>query len=176
MINWSNVSNFKKTEFSADPDKYVEPVLIYCLDYLRTMLNKKIIPSPVNGSLARFGGSKTSQHYVGKLNEEIIRLSTACDVFIEGTTFSNFCTIMSSRLFNGIGIYLDSTGPDGKPWCMIHLDIRRVGFSALVPLIWIAEKDSQNKWSYKYPQYNIGQWDLFQDRKFFLTKKFGESF
>ena len=127
MIDWDNVYKLDRDEFSEDPDKYAEPKLIYSLGKLRRLLGVSVYPSPVHGALARVSGSKTTQHYA------VDRLSTACDVFIKGIPFEIFTKIMHSKLFTGIGIYLDTNGVDGLPWIMFHLDIRERNF----PFIWI---------------------------------------
>lgn len=177
MIDWSKVYKLKPQEFSEDPDEYADPILIHNLGVIRRYTNEKMLPSPVFGALARFKGSDTSQHFVGP-KDNLIRKSTASDVFCEGSPFANYSVILASGLFNGIGVYLDTKGPDGKPWVMFHLDIRKHGFNDLTPLIWIVEKvfdPIKNKKvdKYRYPQVLTKYWELFNDKRFHFVKKFG---
>ena len=168
MINWDQVHKLEASEFSEDPNKYAEPVLIYSLGKLRKLLGMKMRPSPVKGALARFDGKPTTQHYA------VGRLSTASDMFIEGIPFYIYSKILHSGLFTGIGIYLDTKGPDGLPWVMFHLDIRIRNF----PFIWIAKKDydprkREFRTYYKYPQYDSKFWRLLNDDRFYRNKQFG---
>lgn len=166
MINWDYVYKLAPHEFSEDPDKYAEENLIYYLGRLRKKLGKKMRPSPVPGALARFDSkASTSQHYcaVGKK-------SKASDQFIESIPFQIFCTILDLRLFNAIGIYLDTKGPDGMPWVMFHLDIRRRTMN--LPLIWIVEKIGGAD-VYRYPQSDPKYWSLFNDSRMYQNKQFG---
>lgn len=168
MINWSKVYKLEAKEFSEDPDKYAEPELIYSLGKLRKLLDSIMRPSPVSGALARLYGKGTSQHYA------IGRKSTASDVFIEGIPFEIYSKILYSKLFTGIGIYLDTNGPDGLPWVMFHLDIRQMEY----PFVWISKKmyDPRKRvfrTYYKYPSQNQDHWKLLNDKIFFNNKMFG---
>jgi len=134
-------------------------------------------PSPISGTLARSTGSQTSQHHVGP-KEKPFRKSTASDIFCEGVPFSNYSSILASRLFKGIGIYLDTKGPDGKPWVMFHVDIRPSGFNSNSPLIWIVEKvydplKDETVDKYRFPQADPKYWKLFNDERLYRDKKFG---
>ncbi len=160
-IQWDYVYRLSSNEFSEDPDKYAEPELIYSLSTLRKLLGVVMLPSPVPGALARDYGSKRSQHYA------IDRLSTASDMFIEGSPFEIFSKIIFTKLFTGIGIYLDTNGPDGKPWVMFHLDIRKHDSF----FVWIVEKvNGVDK--YRYPYKNPKYWKLLNDERFYSFKKF----
>lgn len=150
-MDWTKVWHFKKKEFVDDAD-YADPTLIIKLDMARELLQERIHPSPVKGSLCRFGGSETSQHYIGPKKGEIIRLSTGVDVFIEGHPMKNFIGLMDSGLFKGIGIYLDTNGPDGKPWVMFHLDIRCI--ESL--FYWFRTKKK-----YRYPLHTVAAFKYF---------------
>jgi len=177
MINWDDVYNLSPHEFSEDPDKYADPQLIYNLGVIRKFTQRKIRPSPVEGALARFNGSEKSQHYVGP-KDSPIRKSTASDIFCEGIPIATYTSILASGLFNGIGIYLDTIGPDGTPWVMFHVDIRKEGFNRNSPLIWIAKKvqnvrTHKRVTKYRYPQADNKYWSLLNDRKMFRDKKFG---
>lgn len=168
MIKWNDIYKLSPGEFSEDPDTYAEPELIYSLGKLRELLGSPMYPSPVKGALARQYGSKVSQHYA------VNRLSTASDQFITGIPFDIFSKIMYSNLFTGIGIYPDTKGPDGKPWVMFHLDIRKRAY----PWIWFCHKlyDTKEKTisdCYRYPQKNPEYWRLFNDDKLYKNKQFG---
>jgi len=176
-INWTEIKNFKSSEFAEDPTELAEPQLLLNLDRARDLLKQKIFPSPIKGSLARLGGSDTSQHYIGPKNDVRVRKTTASDVFIEGTSFSNYSNLVGSGLFKGIGIYLDTNGPDGMPWVMTHVDIRPKGFGLGLPLIWIVEriwnaKKKRKMDTYRYPQAHPQYWRLFSDSRLFETKQF----
>ena len=169
-INWDDITKFKKDDFPEDADKFAEPELIYRLNFFRIKLKKHIFPSTVVGALARFDNGN-SRHTV-KLN----RKSKAVDVFPEGIAIETYLFAMSLGLFNGIGMYLDTIGLDGKPWVMFHLDIRNVGYDYGNPLIWIGEKVKIGKkyvTKLRYPQYDPKYWKLFQNDKFYSDKKFG---
>lgn len=153
-IDWSSITYFSQNEFSENPI-YAEPELFYKLDFVRSKLNQKIFPSPAKGSLARFFGNSKTQHYA------IGRKSTAVDVFCEGYPIVNFLSLLQMHTFNGIGIYLDTDGPDGKPWVMFHLDIRRTPFSILHPFIWVTTRTHQKN-SYFYPQQKPEYWKLLR--------------
>lgn len=171
-INWNDIKNFSSTEFPEDPNKYANPELIYVLQDLRVLYNMKIYPSPVSGALARFTGSITSQHYVGSKTEPT-RLSTGIDVFPEGVPFAFLCTVLKIPTILGIGIYIDTNGPDGKPWVMFHLDIRRKGFTKDIPLIWVAKKineGNQVKTKYYYPQTTVSKWAYLTAPIFYKLK------
>ncbi len=168
MINWNNVYKLSPEEFSEDPNKYADPKLIYSLGKLRELLDMRMFPSPVSGALARQKGSKTSQHYA------VNRLSTASDVFIEGIPFAILTKVLFSNLFTGVGIYLDTRGPDGKPWVMFHLDIRKRYF----PFIWIVQKMYDPETgiisdSYLYPQKHPEYWRLMNNECLYKNRLYG---
>ena len=171
MINWEEIYKLESNEFSEDPDKYADHELIYALSDIRQFTQRKLRPSKASGALARFEGSITSQHYVGSMGYPE-RKSTASDIFCEGIPFSTYSSIIASRLFKGVGVYLDTYGPDGLPWVMFHVDIRPRGFNQNSPLIWIVEK-SEGKNVYKYPQAEPQYWSLLNDKALFRGKKFG---
>jgi hypothetical protein len=163
MINWDIVENFKPYEFIDDTDM-VEPELIYSMDSLRNRAKNRIFPSPVRGSMVRFDGSETSQHYA------VGRLSTAIDIFCEGYPMVSFIEILNTKNFNGIGVYVDTNGPDGKPWTMFHIDIRKRGFDDTHPLIWVSRVEIVNrkkKRKYYYPQTHSQYWSLLHDNRMF---------
>jgi hypothetical protein len=159
-INWAKIKHFSPSEFPEDPDKYAEPELIYTLDKIRRAQGKPIYPSPVKGALARFDGSERSQHYA------VGRKSTGVDIFPECVPIQFMLLLMKFENIKGIGIYRDTTGINGKPWVMFHIDIRERGFNDLEPLIWIAIKDMNYKTNYIYPQSNNYYWNLLSNKIF----------
>lgn len=167
-IDWTKVKKLSPSEFSENP-KHAEPELIYSLSDTRIAIDQKIYPSPVKGALARFTGRTTTQHYA------VNRLSKACDVFCEGPPIQNFTTILSLNKFMGMGIYIDTTGPDGLPWIMFHLDIRTDGFAPNIPLIWIAEKvwsstERKRVTKYRHPQYKPEYWKLLKNESWYYNR------
>lgn len=129
-----NLKNFSIDEFSEDPIKYADEDLINNLDKLRDFIGKPIYPSPVKGALARFDGSKKSQHYA------INRKSTAIDIFVDCSPFEAFIKILQSKLFNRVGIYFD-TYYNNKNHVMFHVDLKDQN------LIWLRDN---YKYSYSY--------------------------
>lgn len=169
MIDWKTVYKLSAREFSEDPNEHAEPKLIYSLGFLRKLTNEKMFPSPAPGALARMEGRNSSQHFA------VGRKSTASDVFCEGIPIANVFSILSSKWFNGVGIYIDTIGPDGLPWIMFHLDLRPIGFDTETPLIWITEKEYDFKkgktvTKYRYPQSDPKYWKLLNNPKFFREK------
>ena len=156
---WQSLKYISPNEF-IDDITLANPQLFINLNQTRITLNKSIHPSPVEGSLARLYGRKTSAHYaVGKL-------STGVDVFIEGIPLRNFNTLIRQNLFTGIGIYLDTNGPDGKPWVMFHLDMRPI------PLIWFAEKNiKKSGWVYTYESDRVDFWKKFRDLRMYINRR-----
>jgi len=171
MIDWTKVSGFVASEFPEDPNKYAEPALLYALSDLKVLLNERIFPSPASGALARLGGSTTSQHYA------VNRKSTACDIFCESIPKKAYETILKVELFKGVGIYLDTKGPDGHPWVMFHVDIRKIGREGK-PLIWVCRKELNPKTNtkkdvYHYPTTNEKLQDLLNVPNFLKNKLLG---
>ncbi|MCP3683310.1 MAG: hypothetical protein GY861_11530 [bacterium] len=165
-INWSKVYKLSPGEFSEDPNEFAEPSLIYSLSDVRKLTDNRMFPSPVEGSLARQGG--TSQHSITENKKK----SKASDVFMEGVPIYNYSLILASGRFNGIGIYIDTTGPDGLPWVMFHLDIRSRGFRTNVPWVWIVKKEYDNTTeeivnNYMYPQKDPQLWRELYDYKMY---------
>ena len=178
MINWDEIKNFKPIDFPENPDTYADSLIIYTLQAYRAGIRKLIFPSPVKGALARFSGSTDSQHYVGEPLKPI-RKSTAVDIFVEGIPMENLFYLFSFPIIQGLGIYLHTNGPDGKPWIMFHIDTRKEGFHDKIPLIWIAEK----VWStiskkliqvYRYPQTEPKYWDLLKNERLLFDKRYGK--
>ena len=158
MIDWENITYFTPSEFPEDPDKHASFGVILGLNAFRARYGKPVYPSKALGALARFDGSKTSQHY------SINRKSTAVDFFCEGTAIEAFIMLLNSRVFTGIGIYLDTNGNDGMPWVMFHGDTRRA--HAAIPKIWIVER-IEGKDYYRYPQRISQYWKLLSDQRMY---------
>lgn len=153
-VDWKVISNFKKSEFPCDPDKFVSPQIIHNLQYLRDIINEPIFPSPAPGALARTDeASKKSAHYS---NPSQGIYSIAIDVFIQGYVFSNFYQIINSRLFERVGIYFD-TIYFNQVWPMFHLDLR-------------IEKKPTSLWYRDEHEYHFPLVEGFS----FLVKKFNE--
>jgi len=163
-MTFSQLKHFKPCEFFGQAD-LVSPITLIRLDQARALLNQPIHISPAQGAIARFGGSKHSQHYVGPDPDKIERKSTAIDVFIEGIPYLNYTTLLHSKLFTAVGIYFDTAGVNGKPWVMLHLDNRERSVN-LPTLTWIATK-TQGRMVYDYPQADPNKWQLLNNPDFF---------
>jgi hypothetical protein len=99
--------------------QYMDAGLILAIQELRLISGISIIPSPVISGWYRFTGRTTSTHYA------VNRLSNAGDIFPRrGRIMETWLRAQYISKFNGFGIYLDTNGPDGKPWMMLHLDTR----------------------------------------------------
>jgi hypothetical protein len=116
-MDWSKINYFTPKEFLQGSLKYLDPKLIVELDSFRHALGQRVHPSPAFGGLYRLDGSVTSRHYA------VNRLSDAADIFPEGDVLKAF-QVAKEGPWGGIGIYLDTRGPNGKPWPMLHLDLR----------------------------------------------------
>lgn len=114
-----DVTHFAPSEFPGDALNHVDADLVLGLDELRDMLDSPILPSPVLAGWYRTSGSQNSEHYA------VGRLSRAGDVFPDSNIVHALLTAMRQRAWGGIGVYLDTTGPNGQPWPMLHLDLRR---------------------------------------------------
>jgi len=172
MIDWTKVPNFKSEHFSESPDMFADPDLIYALQAFRTKVRRSIFPSPVAGALARFAGGTETQHYVGDALHPI-RKSTAVDIFVEGIPIANLFCLLSIIEIKGVGIYLHTSGPDGKPWIMFHIDIRPD------PLVWICEKvwkppEKKLVSIYRYPQTSPQHWNFLQNELMYYDKIHGK--
>lgn len=173
-MNWSKIKHFSKAEFNCDTE-LLNPFALQALDKLRELYGKPIYPSPVKGAVVRFGGNPKSQHYVGEDKNHIIRHSKAIDIFPTGVPIEFLTYVLNSGLFSGIGMYLDTTGIDGKPWVMFHLDIRNKGFKPGVSLVWIAikklsQKTHNLKTLYHYPQINSSFWRFLKNEQMYQNR------
>jgi len=167
-IDWSEIPNFSRREFVVDPDRYIEPFLIYRLQDFRTRYGRRVFPSPVSGAIARTNGSKTSQHFIGDWDNPT-RKSTAIDIFPEGKAIHYALAAMQMVGLNGIGVYLNTKGPDGQPWVMLHIDIRRLPANAHGPVFWVVDREGNYRLPYKSPEH----WKLFLDPKLYADRTKG---
>lgn len=143
MIDWRKAPNFSPDEFSENPDKYAEPDLIYSLQRTRSVLNRPVIPSPVNGALARTDGSIDSQHYIGSFKNPS-RFSSALDWFCPDMSGHKvFWTLYGCCLWTAIGVYFGGRY-GGSPCVRFHTDIRER--SEDLPLVWYVDGSEE-----KYP-------------------------
>ena len=173
-MDWGMIKHFSKDEFPCDTD-LIDPEYFNRLEMGRVALGECIHPSPVEGAFARFGGSTGSTHYVGENPSCIVRLVTGGDVFCEGVPFVNFNTLLHAKVFSGIGIYLDTQGPDGLPCVMFHLDIRS-NYTVEKPLVWICIKKLDAETgeiynSYLYPQNDNKHYLLLKRAIFFKERE-----
>lgn len=140
-IDWEMVNYFNPEidEFSEDPDKYADPKLIYAIDAFRAISSSPIHPSPATGALARFEETaKYSRHYA------IGRKSDAIDIFCEEPIQNAYLKAITCGLFGGVGVYFD-TRYKGKPWPMLHLDLRPLKNSTIT--LWYRDISG-----YSYPK------------------------
>ena len=155
MIDWSRIPNFSPEEFTENPNKYAEPDLIYNIQKTRSLFNKPIFPSPVDGALARTYGSQDSQHYIGSFIKPE-RLSTALDWFCPSISGHKvFWILYGSCLWTGIGVYFNGRW-GGSPCLRYHTDIRPEQFQDRLPLIWYKYRNKT-----KYPQLSISAYHEF---------------
>ncbi|MCV6589688.1 MAG: hypothetical protein OIF57_11730 [Marinobacterium sp.] len=117
-MDWDDVNWFNPSEFPGGVLDHVEGALIMALDDFRALLGQPIVPSPVPGGWCRNDGSTTSRHYA------VERLSDAGDIFPQCDIRTALLHALGCEWFGGIGVYLDTTGPSGKPEAMLHLDMR----------------------------------------------------
>jgi hypothetical protein len=114
--NYPNFPEFKKWGIDLSN---VDAALILALQSIRTTYGIPITPSPLQDAWSRTTGSKTSRHYA------VGRLSDAGDVFPEREKILDlWLQVQELDYIGGIGLYVDTKGPDGKPWPMMHIDLR----------------------------------------------------
>lgn len=150
MIDWSRVKYFnpKTDKFPEDPNLYSDPNLIYALDLLREAYGYPIYPSPVKGALARLDGSSTSRHYA------VGRKSDAIDIFpTKDKDKELYLAALSSNLFGGLGLYLDTRGLDGLPLPMLHVDLRPLNNNKM--MLWVRDKKGNYIYSHKDNQRHL---------------------
>lgn len=113
-----DVEHFSPGEFPGDALNHADADLIIALDEFRSLLGMPVHPSPVLAGWYRTTGSAGSRHYA------VGRLSDAGDVFPDCNITLAWFTALRQRTWGGIGVYLDTRGPSGNPWPMLHLDLR----------------------------------------------------
>lgn len=92
---------------------------ILVLQALRTRGGFPIWPGPQQANWGRAYGRKTSEHFA------LGRNATAGDVFPARGSALKFWTLAQTfPQIGGLGLYLDTDGLDGKPWIMVHYDLR----------------------------------------------------
>jgi hypothetical protein len=160
-IDWTKVMFFKEEEFDCDLS-LLNPEILYTVDGMRKRLGAGISPSKAEGAIVRFGGSETSQHYVGEVGGKIVRRSSAMDLFPNCKPIEFLVLSLCTPGINGIGVYFDTKNNMGVKQVMFHVDIRQIGYNDIVPLIWIVKKES-GKDKYFYPQVEKEYWSLLKD-------------
>lgn len=137
-MDFSTVRHFKEREFpqistsagSRSVLEFTDESVVRVLDTLRDQLGHALIPSPVTGGWVREGGSTGSRHYIGPIRQgsdgqlESAHLSTAGDFFPKCDVRKAFLAALAIPEIGGIGVYLDTRGPDGTRWNMMHIDLR----------------------------------------------------
>lgn len=117
-MDWRGVRYFTKNEFPEGVLKHLEAEFILSLEGYRDRLGDVILPSPIKSAWYRTKGSMTSRHYA------VDRLSDAGDIFPQCDIRKALMVAMACKWWGGIGVYLDTTGPSGRPEPMLHLDMR----------------------------------------------------
>lgn len=116
------------------------------LQAIRNKCGFPVYPGGYQSNWGRTYGSTTSEHYA------VHRLATAGDVFPARGRVLCFWTHARNRLHvRGLGLYLDVNGPDGKPWVMVHFDLRDTH------LFWIRDNSNYTFW----PHDPVNFWRLF---------------
>lgn len=118
VLDFAEIDHFSRGEFPDGVLERVEDELILSLNEYRSRLGYPLVPSPLVAGWYREDGSVTSRHYA------VDRLSDAGDLFPQCDIRRAFLVAMGCEWFGGIGVYLDTNGPDGEPQPMIHLDLR----------------------------------------------------
>lgn len=123
-LDFEIVDHFEACEFPGDSLQFIEAELVLALSEYRERLGYPVVPSPVLAGWYRFGGSVISRHYVGPDSGEVERLSDAGDVFPKVDIRKALLVALGCEWWGGVGVYLDTDGPSGKPEPMLHLDLR----------------------------------------------------
>ena len=117
-IRYPNFPEFARFGIPLD---LVDAAVVLILQRLRELSEIPITPSPVHGGWARTTGSSESRHYA------VGRLADAGDVFpARGRLLECWVRAQEMWRIGALGLYSDTNGPDGKPWCMMHFDLRKV--------------------------------------------------
>lgn len=111
--------NFPEFERYNTPLHLLDCNLILTLQSLRERSQILIWPSPNPEGWARLVGNVKSRHYA------VDRLSDAGDVFPKrGRAMELWVIAQQYERIGGLGLYSNTTGPDGYPWVMMHFDLR----------------------------------------------------
>jgi len=117
-LDFGAIEHFDAGEWPGDVLAHIDADLVLALNEYRDQLGCAVVPSPVVGGWYRTDGSVTSRHYA------VDRLSDAGDVFPQCDIREALLVALGCDWWGGIGVYLDTTGPSGKPEPMLHLDQR----------------------------------------------------
>lgn len=111
--------NFPEFARYNTPLHLLDRNIVLTLQSLRTRSGIPIHPSPHPEAWARTSGNVSSRHYA------VGRLSDAGDVFpARGKAMELWLVAQQYERIGGLGLYSDTTGIDGFPWIMMHLDLR----------------------------------------------------
>ncbi|NCU32550.1 MAG: hypothetical protein EOM23_06380 [Candidatus Moranbacteria bacterium] len=114
--DYPSFPEFKNNGFDMSK---IDKRLILKLQKKRNSTGIPIIPSPLREGWYRLSGSSASRHYA------VNRASDAGDLFVKrGNIIDFWLECVKDNDIGGIGLYFDTTGPDGKPWIMMHIDLR----------------------------------------------------
>ena len=117
MRDYPSFPEFKNNGFDMSK---IDKKLILKLQKKRNSTDIPIIPSPLRDGWYRLSGSSASRHYA------VNRRSDAGDLFVKrGCIIDFWLDCVKDSEIGGIGLYFDTTGPDGKFWPMIHIDLRQ---------------------------------------------------
>jgi len=117
-LDFTMVNYLSRDEFPGDSLEHVSADLILGLSEFRERLGAPIVPSPLVAGWYRKDGSKRSRHYA------VGRLADGGDFFPRCDIRLAFLVATGCEWFGGIGVYLDTNGPSGRPEPMMHLDCR----------------------------------------------------
>jgi len=144
--DYPNFPEFKKWGIDLSD---IDAALITTLQSVRTTYGSPITPSPLQEGWSRMNGSKTSRHYA------VGRLSDAGDIFPDrDRVLDLWLQIQQRGDIGGIGLYVDTNGVDGKPWPMIHIDLR------LDRLLWTSDILRGKRKYHYFP--SEGFWDVVE--------------
>ncbi len=122
-------------ELSAIDLSLTDARTILTLQAIRTQGGFPIFPGLQQSNWGRTWGSEKSEHF------GVDRLSTAGDVFPARGHVMRFWTLCQEQAaVGGIGLYLD-TRRNGRPWLMVHLDLR-----PRPRMMWVRD-EAGNYWS-----------------------------
>lgn len=117
-LDWRSIDYFSASEFPIGVLEHLEADYVVELSEYRHRLGHPISPSPLSDGWFRLDGSEISRHYA------VGRLSDAGDLFPHCDIRDALMVALGCEWWGGIGVYLDTHGPTGKPQPMLHLDRR----------------------------------------------------